>query len=357
MTRLLEVANSETEIDQPVCLHCFDQLTNMLKEKLNDANLEKETFQAALRQLQLQVQSSLNFQNQTSNKDKPYDTEEGGEEEEEEEENDEEETRALEALLQEEKLLQEKLQAVQKERNALNEECRSLESELSTVRALEEAYSVEYLDFIQAYQHLDSEQVLIKQQIKNTAEQLERLKYTNVMDDGFPISFDGHFGTISGFRLGKLPSQAIDWAEMSAGFGQVVLLMHTLSKQLGYKFTKYRLIPLGSFSRMAKVEDPGNTYELYGSQDLILGRLFWYRRFDQACSWLLHCLKELEDFVILHDIKFKPTYIIKNDQIGDLHFKLQFNDETKWTKALKYMLVNLKQLMIWTYNRKIKVSM
>lgn len=157
-----------------------------------------------------------------------------------------------------------------------------METELSTVRALEEAFSVEYLDFIQSYQHLDSEQVLIKQQIKNTAEQLERLKYTNVMDDGFPISSDGHFGTICGFRLGKLPSQAIDWAEMSAGFGQVVLLIQTLSKQLGCKFTKYRLLPLGSFSRMAKIDDPSNTYELYGSQDVILGRLFWYRRFDQV---------------------------------------------------------------------------
>jgi len=34
---------------------------------------------------------------------------------------------------------------------------------------------------------------------------LELLKRTNVLNDAFPISHDGEFGTINNFRLGRLP--------------------------------------------------------------------------------------------------------------------------------------------------------
>lgn len=34
---------------------------------------------------------------------------------------------------------------------------------------------------------------------------LELLKKTNVLNDAFPIWYDGEFGTINNFRLGRLP--------------------------------------------------------------------------------------------------------------------------------------------------------
>lgn len=34
---------------------------------------------------------------------------------------------------------------------------------------------------------------------------LELLKRTNVLNDAFPIWYDGEFGTINNFRLGRLP--------------------------------------------------------------------------------------------------------------------------------------------------------
>ncbi len=43
-------------------------------------------------------------------------------------------------------------------------------------------------------------------------------------NDVFHIYHDGHFGTISGFRLGNLPSQPIDWNEVNAAWGQVSLV-------------------------------------------------------------------------------------------------------------------------------------
>lgn len=41
------------------------------------------------------------------------------------------------------------------------------------------------------------------------ARQLERLQKTNVYKDTFCISHEGHFGTINGFRLGRLPTQPV----------------------------------------------------------------------------------------------------------------------------------------------------
>ncbi len=82
------------------------------------------------------------------------------------------------------------------------------------------------------------------------------------------------------------------------------------------------------------------------------GRLFWYRRFDTALVWLLACIKEFGDFAATQDTRFTQRYAIKNDSIGDVSIKLQFNNEARWTKALKYMLTNLKFLLVWCSKRK-----
>jgi len=196
------------------------------------------------------------------------------------------------------------------------------------------------------------EQNSIKQKIKVANEQLERLKRTNVYDDAFHISYDGHFGTINGFRLGKLPSQIVEWAEINAALGQVVALLQTIAKQANFKFSKYNLIPMGSFSKMTKKDDT-NQYELYGSNELSLSKLFWYRRFDQALQWLLQCIRELSDHASSMDPSFKQRYIIKNEKIGDVSIRLQFTTEADWTKALKYMLTNLKFLLVWCSKREV----
>jgi hypothetical protein len=56
-----------------------------------------------------------------------------------------------------------------------------------------------------------------------------------------------------------------------------------------------------------------------------LGRLFWFRRFDTALEWLLFCVKEFQDHAAVTDKTFKPRYPIKDDTIGGLSIKSQFN--------------------------------
>ena len=63
----------------------------------------------------------------------------------------------------------------------------------------------------------------------NTATgQLQHLERTDVLNDVFHIWHDGHFGTINDFRLGRLPSQPVEWNEINAGI-VFFLLCQTLN--------------------------------------------------------------------------------------------------------------------------------
>jgi len=226
-----------------------------------------------------------------------------------------------------------------------------LEAESKALDAFEQKYWDDYEEFQIDMDRLNEEQNSVKQKIKVTTEQLEQLKRTNVYDDAFHISYDGHFGTINGFRLGRLPTQMVEWSETNAALGQVVCLLATIAKQCNFTFSKHNLIPMGSFSKMAKKDEANNFLELYGSNELFLGKLFWYRRFDQALVWLLYCIREFSEWATTQDPSFKLKYQMKNDMIQDVSIKLQFNTDPKWTKALKFMLTNLKLLLVWVSKR------
>jgi beclin 1 len=98
----------------------------------------------------------------------------------------------------------------------------------------------------------------------------------------------------------------------------MLLLLYTIARKLEFTFeqyvlnrahmasslapmNRYRLIPMGSFSRIEKTTGDKATYELYGSGDLHLGRLFHNRRFDLAMVAFLDCLKQLMDYIKSQD--------------------------------------------------------
>ncbi|KAJ3121635.1 autophagy protein 6 [Irineochytrium annulatum] len=126
--------------------------------------------------------------------------------------------------------------------------------------------------------------------------------------------------------------------------GQALLLLDTLASKLGFVFKTYRLVPMGSFSRIERIEGDKAVYELYGSGD-ITGLLFWNRRFDNALAAFLNCLQQLGDHAETRDHKFRLPYRMSKEKIGDTSIRLQFNQDEQWTKALKYTLINLKWLL------------
>ena len=64
---------------------------------------------------------------------------------------------------------------------------------------------------------------------------------------------------------------------------------------------------MGSTTRIEKIDD-NSMYELFDSREITLGRLFWYRRFDNAMIGLLRCLAEICDYIHSVDPSFHPPF-------------------------------------------------
>lgn len=86
----------------------------------------------------------------------------------------------------------------------------------------------------------------------------------------------------------------------------------------------------------------------YGSGDFGINKMFFLnRRFDHAMVAVLNCLKQLTDFAEDRDKSLRLPYRISKDKIGDLSIRIQFNQDELWTKALKYMLTNMKWILVF----------
>jgi beclin len=149
----------------------------------------------------------------------------------------------------------------------------------------------------------------------------------------------------------------VDWSETNAALGQAVMLLDTIAKRTaGFQFTQSELMPRGSFSRIRALGNgtSSTTYELFGSSDISLGKLLWYRRFDSGMVRFLQCLNEYGQWAESHQQSAGPAsskvlqYPIVDDCIMGISVKLHFNPEARWTKALKFMLINLKYAVAWS---------
>lgn len=50
------------------------------------------------------------------------------------------------------------------------------------------------------------------------------------------IWHNGLFGTINGFRLGRLTTIPVEWSEINAAWGQATLLLYTLEQKSSVHF-------------------------------------------------------------------------------------------------------------------------
>eukprot|EP00943_MAST-04B_sp_MAST-4B-sp1_P001611 g1611.t1 len=185
---------------------------------------------------------------------------------------------------------------------------------------------------------------LLKQQLLEKKNRLKILSSINVCNVAFFLWTDGAFGTINTFRLGRTPSILVDWNEINAAWGQTALLLATIAHKLGFTFTRYRIIPMGSNSKIAKAGQERTSYDLshHGGRWLSGGR------FNTAMTAFLECVSELCNYATGIDRSFLLPHSIKGSKIDGFTIKLHANSSKEWTRALKYMLSNLKWLLAWS---------
>ncbi|KAK4744663.1 hypothetical protein SAY87_010975 [Trapa incisa] len=322
LKRAFEIATTQTQVEQPLCLECMRVLSDKLDKEVEDVNRDIEAYEACLHRIEGETRDALSEADFLKEKLKI-----------------EEEERKLEASIKE----------TEKQYAQVTTELKELETKSSRFRELEERYWHEFNKFqFQLISHQEERDSILAK-IEVSQSHLELLKRTNVLTDAFPIWHDGDFGTINNFRLGRLPKIPVEWDEINAAWGQACLLLHTMCQYFRPKFLyRIKILPMGSYPRIMDISN--NTYELFGPVNL-----FWSTRYDKAMTLYLTCLKDFADFANLKDQEnnippekcFKLPYKIENDKVESYSITQSFNKQENWTKALKYTLCNLKWALYW----------
>ncbi|KAI0036963.1 autophagy protein Apg6-domain-containing protein [Vararia minispora EC-137] len=324
--RLLNVLSSQTDIDHPLCSECTHALLTTLSRQLDETKKERDGYIAFEKEVKREKER-----------------EKDGIQKEEAE-------KRIRELDEEERVAIEQLRAAERERAQLEEEMRALELEEKALEEEEdEFWRVHNAQLLKAGEQ-SSQLAGLRAAYAADSATLERLERTNVYNDAFCIGHDGPFGTINNLRLGRVAGVPVEWAEINAAWGQTLLLLYTITRKLDFTFENYRLVPMGSFSRIERTTGDKATYELYGSGDLHLGRLLHNRRFDFAMVAFLECLKQIMDWAKSQDSTLEFPHQIVKDKIGESSIKLQFSQEEAWTRALRHVLLALKILLKWTTN-------
>nr|CAD7460779.1 unnamed protein product [Timema tahoe] len=223
------------------------------------------------------------------------------------------------------------------------------EGEKERLDGEEERYWREYTRYRKELMLSEDEFKSLECQLHYAQAQLDKLKKTNVFNATFHIWHSGHFGTINNFRLGRLPSAPVDWSEINAAWGQTALLLTALARKMNLTFQRFRLVPYGNHSYIEVLAEH-RALPLYGSGGF---RFLWDTKFDAAMVAFLDCLQQFKEEVEKGDSGFCLPYKMERGKIEDsatgnsYSIKIQFNSEEQWTKALKFLLTNLKWGLAW----------
>jgi len=313
--RIMSLASGQTDQDHPVCADCLRLTVAEVQRQVDQAADEHRAYQEAHGRLREELEA--------------FSAEEAAQ---------------LEAdiaeLEAEEERLTAELAGHCREEAQLREELERQRRQEEQLQRGEEEFWLSAAEYELDAEEGEEERAVTQSAIQYATSELHRLKRTNVLNDMFFIKDEGQFGTISRFRLGRLPDHPVQWEEINAAWGQACLLLDALVKMSGTCLQQYRLKPNGSYS---SIQAGGDVLGLY-SGDGGLTSFFLDRRFDQAMAAFLKCLHQVAKTLAPHKIDQLP-YKIDGDKVGGFSVRQQFNQDEKWTKALKFMLTDLKWLI------------
>ncbi|KAJ2866392.1 autophagy protein [Coemansia aciculifera] len=239
--------------------------------------------------------------------------------------------------------LEEALAMLDSQLEGLCTQMAELDQEAEKLDELESRYHLELNDHNYVLERCESEQWALDDKYARLTAQLTQLQRTNVYNDVFNITVVDGIASINGFRLGGRSSpHSVEWSEINAAWGQALLLLQTVARRLSYDFLDYKLIPMGSYSRIERVSDSATSYELFGSGDMYLGRLFQNRRFDSAMVAYLACLDQIAQLIMSLSPQLRLPYKIEQDKVGGLSIKPQLGGDEVWTKACKNALLDAR---------------
>nr|CAG4643129.1 EOG090X048D [Ilyocryptus agilis] len=332
--QIFDLVSSTSDVDHPLCRECADSLLSLLEQQLVQAEEECQEYKQFLAKIARESEDNTLFSVEALEKE-------------------------LESLHVEESLLQTELENLAQKQKQLLQDIEEEKEDQHLVQQDEEKFWKLYS--VHRHQQLQAtdEQISLESQLRFTELNLDRLKQTNAFNATFHLWHVGHFGTINGLRMGRLPSVPVDWTEINAAWGQVTILLAALARKVNLVFQRYRLVPFGSQSYITDTVDK-KTLPLYGSGGF--RGFMWDAKFDAGMVAFVDCLQQFQQKVEGSQkldentggrLNFQFPYRMDRGRIEDratrqwYSIKIQFNSEEQWTKALKFMLTNLKWGVAW----------
>ena len=183
--------------------------------------------------------------------------------------------------------------------------------------------------------------------------QLEWLRKCCGLNDIFNIAFTGHYATINGLRLGlRSPTlkSAVDWDEVSAAFGFLLLLFGKLGTALSHNWQagSYRIRLDGSFSGLYRPN--GEAFNLFlDKESWSLLRFRDQSAFDRGFEAFVLCVIEVSSIIYKRDPEFHLPYPLKSQplSIGGQEMISSRSYPEKWTHLAKLLASDIKTILKW----------
>lgn len=201
----------------------------------------------------------------------------------------------------------------------------------------------------------------VQARLSQKTKYLERLRTSCGLNEVFHISYEGHYATINGLRLGlRSPTlkSSVDWDEISAAFGFLAFLLIKLGTAIGHNWKKSKMwCPRldGSFTSMFSPSDTSNHLPLFvdkeGSWALL--RFRDQSSFDKGFEAFLKCFFEVSSHAFQRDPTFGLPYPVTIDEsskslhVGGKPIVSSRSDPEQWTKMVKKVAINIKSLLKW----------
>ena len=194
---------------------------------------------------------------------------------------------------EEEKLIKE-LQDIEEERKVVKSDIKTAKDKIQELEAEDLLLHSQFNIYQGEMLDLQDQVRSIEYQTQHANSQLKKLKKTNVFSMTFNISHQGLFGTINGFRLGRLTTVQVDWSEINVAWGQCALLLRCLQRNADIQFKSYTVVPYGNHSHILLEQKEGKspqTLPLYTSGGI---RFMLDSKFDKGMVAYLECLNQLK---------------------------------------------------------------
>ncbi|EPY50946.1 beclin family protein [Schizosaccharomyces cryophilus OY26] len=325
--RIFDLLFAKTKVNHPLCEECAELLVEEMTKTLNSTKAEKNLYSY--------------YSNMLANQD--YE---------------DEDISRLEADVQEIsgtiKEKEQQLIDLESQEQELQSQFRAITIDCEKVDIEEDEYKKAFNQLQMKESALEKQYDCAKLEFEHNSKKFEKLQKMNVFSDIFYISHysepngEGSIATINGLRLGRLPSQKVSWSEINAAWGMTVLLLDVLAERLDFHSPLYQLKPFGSQSYVLRFDQDPSTgqtkpvrLDLFSTGEL---KIFMNRRFDQGMVAFLDYLHQLGDFCAANTPSAILPYPIENDRIGSKCIRLAFNQDENWTRALKFVLTNIKFL-------------